>query len=34
MATHLTHWGVFEADSDGERLTAVRPWQGIRSPPG
>ncbi|MFI9402771.1 molybdopterin guanine dinucleotide-containing S/N-oxide reductase [Nocardia sp. NPDC052316] len=27
MTTHLTHWGAFEADSDGERLTAVRPWR-------
>jgi biotin/methionine sulfoxide reductase len=27
MTTHLTHWGVFEADSDGERLTSVRAWR-------
>jgi len=27
MAVHLTHWGTFEAASDGERLTEVRPWR-------
>ncbi|WP_369640422.1 molybdopterin-dependent oxidoreductase, partial [Nocardia sp. JMUB6875] len=32
MATHLTHWGVFEASSDGERLTAVRPWSDDPEP--
>ncbi|MFI6169609.1 molybdopterin guanine dinucleotide-containing S/N-oxide reductase [Nocardia sp. NPDC051052] len=32
MTTHLTHWGAFEADSDGERLTAVRPWRGDPEP--
>ncbi len=32
MAVHLTHWGAFEADSDGERLTEVRPWRGDPEP--
>ncbi len=32
MTTHLTHWGAFEAVSDGERLTAVRPWRGDPEP--
>ncbi|HEY2552687.1 MAG TPA: molybdopterin guanine dinucleotide-containing S/N-oxide reductase [Streptosporangiaceae bacterium] len=32
MAVHLTHWGTFEADSDGERLTGVRPWRGDPEP--
>ncbi|WP_433527018.1 molybdopterin-dependent oxidoreductase [Nocardia pseudovaccinii] len=32
MAAHLTHWGVFEAESDGQRLTAVRPWHGDPEP--
>ncbi|MFD6162022.1 molybdopterin guanine dinucleotide-containing S/N-oxide reductase [Nocardia sp. NPDC060256] len=32
MTTHLTHWGAFEADSDGDRLTAVRPWHGDPEP--
>ncbi|MBF6193730.1 molybdopterin guanine dinucleotide-containing S/N-oxide reductase [Nocardia sp. CDC186] len=32
MTTHLTHWGAFEADSDGERLTEVRPWRGDPEP--
>ncbi len=32
MATHLTHWGAFEADSDGDRLTEVRPWRGDPEP--
>ncbi|WP_227999691.1 molybdopterin guanine dinucleotide-containing S/N-oxide reductase [Nocardia australiensis] len=32
MTTHLTHWGVFEADSDGTRLTSVRPWRGDPEP--
>ena len=27
MTVHLTHWGTFEAVSDGERLTGVRPWR-------
>jgi biotin/methionine sulfoxide reductase len=27
MTVHLTHWGAFEAVSDGERLTEVRPWR-------
>ncbi|MFI9504171.1 molybdopterin guanine dinucleotide-containing S/N-oxide reductase [Nocardia sp. NPDC052566] len=32
MTTHLTHWGAFEAASDGERLTSVRPWHGDPEP--
>src|SRR5260370_6523213 len=32
MSVHLTHWGAFEAVSDGERLTGVRPWGGDREP--
>src|SRR5271170_6053880 len=32
MAVHLTHWGTFEAVSDGERLTGVRPWRGDPEP--
>ncbi|MCU1641698.1 MAG: molybdopterin oxidoreductase [Nocardia sp.] len=32
MATHLTHWGTFESVSDGEKLTAVRPWHGDPEP--
>ncbi|MFQ6397487.1 molybdopterin-dependent oxidoreductase [Nocardia sp. KC 131] len=32
MTTHLTHWGVFEAGSDGARLTSVRPWRGDPEP--
>ncbi|WP_187703243.1 molybdopterin-dependent oxidoreductase [Nocardia yunnanensis] len=32
MATHLTHWGAFEASSDGDRLTAVRPWRADPEP--
>ncbi|WP_330182704.1 molybdopterin-dependent oxidoreductase [Nocardia sp. NBC_01503] len=32
MATHLTHWGTFEAESDGASLTAVRPWHGDPEP--
>lgn len=32
MTAHLTHWGVFEAGSDGERLTSVRPWRGDPEP--
>ncbi|WP_067681026.1 molybdopterin guanine dinucleotide-containing S/N-oxide reductase [Nocardia miyunensis] len=32
MTTHLTHWGAFEAVSDGERLTRVRPWHGDPEP--
>lgn len=26
MPTHLTHWGAFEAENDGIRLTNVRAW--------
>src|ERR1700733_6478398 len=32
MTVHLTHWGAFEAVSDGERLTGVRPWRGDPEP--
>jgi biotin/methionine sulfoxide reductase len=32
MALHLTHWGTFEAVTDGERLTEVRPWRGDPEP--
>ncbi|MBU3064514.1 molybdopterin-dependent oxidoreductase [Nocardia sp. NEAU-G5] len=32
MITHLTHWGAFEAVSDGHRLTEVRPWAGDPEP--
>ena len=32
MAVHLTHWGAFEAVSDGQRLTEVRPWRGDPEP--
>src|SRR5436305_10484593 len=32
MTAHLTHWGAFEAVSDGDRLTEVRPWRGDPEP--
>jgi biotin/methionine sulfoxide reductase len=32
MTVHLTHWGTFEAVSDGERLTEVRPWRADPEP--
>jgi biotin/methionine sulfoxide reductase len=32
VTVHLTHWGTFEAVSDGERLTDVRPWRGDPEP--
>ncbi len=32
MTTHLTHWGAFDAVSDGHRLTEVRPWSGDPEP--
>lgn len=32
MPVHLTHWGAFEAESDGHTLTAVRPWRGDPDP--
>jgi biotin/methionine sulfoxide reductase len=32
MTVHLTHWGAFEAVSDGERLTEVRPWRDDPEP--
>jgi biotin/methionine sulfoxide reductase len=32
VTVHLTHWGTFEAVSDGERLTEVRPWRGDPEP--
>ncbi len=31
-ALHISHWGAFEADTDGTRLTAVRPWAGDPDP--
>src|SRR2546423_5973366 len=24
---HLTHWGTAEIESDGRRITSVRPWR-------
>ncbi|WP_425838422.1 molybdopterin-dependent oxidoreductase [Streptomyces fractus] len=32
MPTHLTHWGAFEAESDGRSLTSVRAWTGDPDP--
>ena len=32
MSVDPTHWGTFEAVSDGERLTGVRPWRGDPEP--
>src|SRR6201987_1799269 len=32
MAVHLTHWGTFEAVSEGERLPEVRPGRGDPEP--
>jgi biotin/methionine sulfoxide reductase len=32
VTTHLTHWGAFEAETDGTALTAVRPWRGDAEP--
>src|SRR5690606_7221717 len=32
MPTHLTHWGAFEAETDGRSLTSVRPWAGDPDP--
>lgn len=32
MRTHLTHWGAFEAESDGKSLRSVRPWSGDKDP--
>src|ERR1700722_3174059 len=32
MTVHLTHWGTFEAVSDGERLTEGRAWRGEPEP--
>ncbi len=32
VTVHLTHWGTFEAVSDGEQLTEVRPWRGDPEP--
>jgi biotin/methionine sulfoxide reductase len=26
MRTHLTHWGAFQAESDGKSLHSVKPW--------
>ncbi|MGH8875835.1 MAG: molybdopterin-dependent oxidoreductase [Stackebrandtia sp.] len=32
MTTHLSHWGAFEAETDGEKLTSVKPWSGDAEP--
>ncbi|WP_054812584.1 molybdopterin-dependent oxidoreductase [Nocardia arizonensis] len=32
MTIHLAHWGAFEAESDGHRITRVRPWSGDPEP--
>jgi len=32
LAVHLTHWGAFEAESDGRTLTSVRPWRADPDP--
>ncbi|MBT2588452.1 molybdopterin-dependent oxidoreductase [Arthrobacter sp. ISL-95] len=32
MGTHLTHWGAFEAESDGTSLRSVKPWSGDPDP--
>src|SRR5688572_19106424 len=32
MPTHLTHWGAFEAESDGKSLRSVKPWSGDPDP--
>src|SRR3954451_3526421 len=32
MPTHLTHWGAFEAETDGRALNSVRPWSGDPDP--
>jgi biotin/methionine sulfoxide reductase len=32
MGTHLTHWGAFEANSDGRSLHSVKPWSGDPDP--
>src|ERR1019366_8873178 len=29
---HLTHWGAAEIESDGRRLTSVRPWRDDPAP--
>ena len=31
-AVHISHWGAFEADTDGTRIGAVRPWAGDPDP--
>ena len=31
-ALHISHWGAFEADTDGERITAVRPYAADPDP--
>ena len=31
-STHLTHWGAFRAETDGVRLTDVRPHEGDTEP--
>ena len=34
MPVHLTHWGAFEAETDGRTLTTVRPWRADPDPNG
>src|SRR5712675_1030812 len=29
---HLTHWGAAEIESDGRKLTSVRPWREDPAP--
>ncbi|WP_031468220.1 molybdopterin-dependent oxidoreductase [Sciscionella sediminilitoris] len=32
VTVQLAHWGAFEAESDGKRLTEVRPWRADPAP--
>jgi biotin/methionine sulfoxide reductase len=32
VPVHLTHWGAFEATSNGTRITSVQPWNGDPNP--
>jgi biotin/methionine sulfoxide reductase len=32
MPIHLTHWGAFEAQTDGHSLTSVKPWDSDPDP--
>jgi biotin/methionine sulfoxide reductase len=34
MTMHVAHWGTFEAETDGESLTQVKPWPGDPEPSG